>query len=81
MLIARNMGFKIALIYIGTTSVEINVARVARRVIGGGHDVPEADIRRRYERSLANLVIAAPRADFMIVFDNSASGVSKGRDR
>jgi predicted ABC-type ATPase len=28
------------------------VARVAARVRAGGHDVPEADIRRRYARRL-----------------------------
>jgi predicted ABC-type ATPase len=71
MLIARGMGFEIALVYVGTSNVEINLTRVARRVIGGGHNVPEVDIRRRYERSLKNLVIAAHRAHFAIVFDNS----------
>ena len=78
MLLAREMGFNealvfnVALVYVGTSSVEINIARIARRVIGGGHNVPDADVRRRYERSLSNLVIAAHRADFLIVFDNSA---------
>jgi len=71
MLVAREMGFNAALVYVGTSSVEINIARIARRVIGGGHNVPDADVRRRYERSLSNLVIAAHRADFVIVFDNS----------
>jgi predicted ABC-type ATPase len=71
MLTARKMGFDIALVYVGTSDVEINLVRVARRVIGGGHNVPEADIRRRYERSLKNLVTAVHRADFSIVFDNS----------
>jgi predicted ABC-type ATPase len=30
------------------------IARVAERVRKGGHDVPEADIRRRFVRSVAN---------------------------
>jgi hypothetical protein len=34
-------GFEVVLIYIGTESVEINLARIAKRVLGGGHNVPE----------------------------------------
>ena len=35
-------------------SVDVCIARVAERVRKGGHDVPEADIRRRYGRSIGN---------------------------
>jgi len=59
------------LVYIGTDNVEINLGRIRDRVLAGGHDVPEADVRRRYERSLANLPIAVKRADHTILFDNS----------
>ena len=55
MLDARARGFEIVLIYIGTERVEINLARIRDRVLGGGHDVPEEDVRRRYERSFENL--------------------------
>lgn len=64
-------GFEVILIYIGTESVEINLARIAERVRRGGHDVPEIDVRRRYLRSLANLPIAVRRADRVLLFDNS----------
>jgi predicted ABC-type ATPase len=68
---ARERGFDVALIYVGTSDPSINVARVANRVALGGHDVPEIDIRRRYERSLLNLPTAVSRADHSILFDNS----------
>jgi predicted ABC-type ATPase len=68
---ARRRGFEIVLIYIGTDRVEINLARIAKRVRGGGHDVPEADVRRRYVRSFENLPTAANRADHVLLFDNS----------
>jgi predicted ABC-type ATPase len=68
---AQKLGYAVFLLYIGTSSVEISLARIERRVIGGGHNVPEADVRRRYYRSLENLVRAAHIADFAIVFDNS----------
>jgi predicted ABC-type ATPase len=64
-------GFEVVLIYIGTESVEINLARIAKRVLAGGHNVPEVDVRRRYVRSLQNLPIAAGNADQVLLFDNS----------
>jgi predicted ABC-type ATPase len=71
MLDARHFGFEIVLVYIGTDNVETNLARIRARVLTGGHDVPEADVRRRFQRSLANLSVAAKRADYTILFDNS----------
>jgi len=71
MLDARNRGFEIVLVCIGTENVEINLARIRNRVLAGGHDVPEEDVRRRYRRSFDNLVIAIKRADHTILFDNS----------
>jgi predicted ABC-type ATPase len=66
-----DQGFEVVLIYIGTASVEINLARIAKRVRTGGHDVPEMDVRRRYLRSLQNLPAAAGIADRVLLFDNS----------
>jgi predicted ABC-type ATPase len=68
---ARIRGFEVVLVYIGTEDVEINLARIRNRVLAGGHNVPEGDVRRRYERSFENLPIAMQRADHTIVFDNS----------
>ena len=71
MLDARSLGFEIVLVYIGTDNVEINLGRIRNRVLAGGHDVPEDDVRRRYRRSFENLAIAIKRADHVILFDNS----------
>jgi predicted ABC-type ATPase len=68
---ARNRGFEVVLVYIGTENVEINLARIRNRVLAGGHDVPESDVRRRYQRSFKSLLIAIERADHTILFDNS----------
>jgi predicted ABC-type ATPase len=64
-------GFEVVLIYIGTENVGINLARIAKRVLAGGHNVPEMDVRRRYLRSLQNLPTAAAFADRVLLFDNS----------
>ncbi len=68
---ARVRGFEVVLVYIGTENVEINLARIRNRVLMGGHDVPESDVRRRYQRSFENLPLAMRRADHTILFDNS----------
>ncbi|HVW76634.1 MAG TPA: zeta toxin family protein [Alloacidobacterium sp.] len=68
---ARQRGFRIDLIYIGTRNVEINLARIADRVQSGGHNVPEPDVRRRYGRSFQHLPKACELADVVILFDNS----------
>jgi predicted ABC-type ATPase len=68
---ARIRGFEIVLVYIGTENVEINLARIRNRVLVGGHNVPEQDVRRRYKRSFQNLPAASAGADHTILFDNS----------
>jgi len=68
---ARILGFEIVLVYIGTENVEINLSRIAQRVLRGGHNVPETDVRRRYGRSLQNLPVAVRLADHALLFDNS----------
>jgi len=68
---ARIRGFEVVLVYIGTENVGINLDRIRNRVLAGGHDVPESDVRRRYTRSFKNLPTAMERADHTILFDNS----------
>ena len=68
---AKDSGYLIAAIFVGTSSVEINIGRVKARVAKGGHDVPEADQRRRYPRTLSNMAKLLPLADFIVLLDNS----------
>jgi predicted ABC-type ATPase len=42
---AKDAGFNLVVFFVGTSSVEINIARVQARVRKGGHDVPEEDQR------------------------------------
>ena len=45
---AKAEGYGVRLLFFGLQSPEQSIARVARRVARGGHDVPEDDIRRRW---------------------------------
>jgi len=51
---ARDGGYSISIAFLYVDSADVCVARVAERVRTGGHDVPEADIRRRFTRSIRN---------------------------
>lgn len=48
---AKEKDFKIVLIYLFLETEDENISRVKNRVLNGGHDVPENDIKRRYFRS------------------------------
>jgi predicted ABC-type ATPase len=48
-------GYDSELLYLWLPDVSLAVQRVRDRVARGGHDIPEADIRRRYDRGLTNL--------------------------
>lgn len=50
----KRAGDSVDLHFIELPSADAAVARVARRVAAGGHDVPEADIRRRFARGRDN---------------------------
>lgn len=48
---AKNKGFVVILIYLFLENDVENILRVRNRVLNGGHNVPEEDIKRRYARS------------------------------
>ena len=51
----KENGWTVELIYLALPSSELSKERVAERVSHGGHSIDEADIMRRFPRSLANL--------------------------
>ena len=68
----RGQGYEVYLYFLWLPDVALNVSRVAERVRQGGHNVPEADIQRRYRRGIANFLhVYRPLTDFWIVYDNS----------
>ena len=69
--LAKRGGFRVYLHYLWLPTADIAIARVRERVKKGGHNVPVADIRRRFERGLRHLVYDyAPLADRWAVWDN-----------
>jgi predicted ABC-type ATPase len=48
------VGYQVELLFLELPSAELAVQRVRQRVAQGGHNIPEADIRRRFDRGLMN---------------------------
>jgi len=51
---ARAIGFRIRILKLFVDSPETCLERISERVRKGGHNVPEEDVRRRFDRSLRN---------------------------
>ncbi|MEO7743881.1 MAG: hypothetical protein ABIR98_13160 [Usitatibacter sp.] len=71
---AADAGGRVHIWYVGLDSPERHIARVRARVKAGGHDISEADIRRRYEASRQNLVWLTPKLASLHIYDNSFEG-------
>ncbi|MGH8235591.1 MAG: AAA family ATPase [Steroidobacteraceae bacterium] len=58
--------------FCGLESAELHIQRVKARVASGGHGIPEAKIRERWDGSRRNLIRLLPHLAHLQVFDNSA---------
>ena len=68
-------GYRFRLLFFWLPSADMAVERVRRRVMEGGHHVPEDVIRRRYEAGLRNFFrIYRPVAASWQFYDNSIHG-------
>jgi predicted ABC-type ATPase len=68
----RATGYEVHLYYYWLNSPDLAIARVAVRVQGGGHFVPDDTIRQRYARSVRNFFeLYRPVADVWEVYDNT----------
>jgi len=68
---AKSRGYQVHLVFMGLDSPERCITRIRNRTALGGHFVPDADVRRRYKRSVANAAKALRSADIAYFYDNS----------
>ena len=68
---AREAGFFIRIFFVATSHPSINAARIAQRVMEGGHDVPITKVISRYYKSILNCKRCATLADRTYIYDNS----------
>ncbi len=68
----KKQGYEVHIFFLWVKSVDVALSRVRERVLKGGHDVPEAVVRRRFGRSISNFFAEYLRlADSWYLFDNS----------
>lgn len=67
---ARKQGYYITMYYVGLNSMEESLQRIANRVKKGGHNIPEADVKRRFEKRISSLGKVIPLCDEIIFYDN-----------
>ena len=68
---AKEAGYFIRMFFICTESPTINAARIANRVMEGGHDVPINKIISRYKKAIINAIKVTAFADRAYFYDNS----------
>ena len=68
---AKEMGYFIRLFFVSTNHPSINAARIAQRVMEGGHDVPITKVISRYYKSILNCKRCTTLADRVYIYDNS----------
>ncbi len=68
----REQGYRVKLFFLRLPTPEMAIGRVAQRVLEGGHDVPEAVLRRRFDAGRRNFEgIYRDLVDGWILYDNS----------
>jgi predicted ABC-type ATPase len=70
----RTQGYRVSLFFLSLPNAETAIARVAERVRQGGHNIPEAVIRRRFAAGLRNFQRHYRTAvDDWALYDNSGN--------
>lgn len=65
-------GYKVHLFFLWVPAPELSLRRIKNRVAAGGHDVPAADVLRRFNRSILNFFrVYAAEASTWMLFDTS----------
>jgi predicted ABC-type ATPase len=67
---AAGLGYKVNLVFIALGTPDLSIGRIVQRVLDGGHNIPAADVKRRYTRSMENLPEAVRLADRAFLIDN-----------
>ncbi len=68
----KRAGYRIEIVFLRLSSVDLALRRIESRVRQGGHDVPKRDVVRRFKRGWENFQkIYGPMAQSCAAYDNS----------
>ncbi|THD06775.1 zeta toxin family protein [Metallibacterium scheffleri] len=70
----RALGYHVALVFLSLPSADMAVQRVADRVAQGGHGIPAAIVRRRFDAGLRNFEgVYKPLVNAWALYDNAGN--------
>lgn len=69
--VAQRMHYKVTLLFFWLNDVNLAIRRVEKRVLEGGHHIPEDVIRRRYAKGIENLKLFVSLVDNWFLLNNS----------
>ncbi len=78
---ARERNYFIRLYYVGVNSSDESVKRIKNRVEKGGHDIPAADVQRRFAKRFNDLAAILPYCSEVRFFDNENGFMEKAEYR
>ena len=67
---AKAEGYIVRLYYVGISSVDESLRRIANRVQKGGHDIPPLDVIRRFQTRYQDIAAVLPYCDEAVFYDN-----------
>lgn len=78
---AKEKDYYIRLFYIGVSTAEESLSRIKNRVLKGGHDIPEEDVKRRYNSRFEDLKKILPYCNEVQLYDNENGFIFVGEYR
>ncbi len=67
---AIERGYYIRLFYVGLNTVEESIARIENRVLKGGHNIKDTDVKRRFAKRFEDLLNILSYCNEATFFDN-----------
>lgn len=68
----KKKGYTLHLFFLWIPNSNLAISRIKERVLEGGHNVPDSDVRRRFSRSISNFFnLYEPLVNSWMLFDNS----------
>ena len=67
---AMEKDYYIRLYYVGLNTVEESLVRIQNRVKKGGHNIPDADVKRRFNKRFEDLTTILQYCDEATFYDN-----------
>ena len=70
----KRLEYRVTMFYLWIPTAAFAIERIKGRVSEGGHNVPNAIVRRRFKKSLKNLFhVYLPHLDHLTIFDNTTA--------